>query len=587
MINIDKFRKMKKYKCMRRGLSLVASAMLATTTNIYSVTNNFLYDDYNYNTELYQDIDYSTIEENLKMQNSKFWCIYDSSKIDSIVKSKQYEVKLKESFYDESLNYSVIDSSGKETNGIIFYDSRNIDIRKSSNKNIVNRKHVANHNYEIAIYGNDHFNDKYYYDMYYQIIDNTGSVINDDRYYGSIIELNDYLTLLEKRNNDNSPDTINENKYVILNHNTGEIKEIKCWQLKVIDKYLIISFASSDLTPYYQLCYMDGRLTSDTKYDNFTFDSYNHKLFLAKDNVTQMIDLQTNKELRIEGNVIDATNNFLIISKDGQDGLYYFKDNSSLEKKFVNKNGNITFINKNNSSPICEVSTYDSNGQRKVALYSSSGEKLSKYYNYINNPLKIDGYNKALRNSNYIKTNTVVYKNDEINNVIELISNTGLDAVNFFNQQQVIMNSKVVDILSKTGARTDIYNNIDIMNLNCMLLNKHDVHFKIIGDNLLMISKMKYDEDYGLNLTGYRLMLGNKISDNQEDSMTDVYNRVMIYKYVNNEINNTYIIGYDKTNNTTVIYDEQLNQVLSGNFDVDEAIDELKNEISAKILVKK
>lgn len=321
------------------------------------------------------------------------------------------------------------------------------------------------HNYEIAMF--EDFSE--FGEVYFKIVDKNG-YLADTNDYGSIRCINDYITLLSD---------FNKNVYTILNHNTGTINQIYDADYMYYANGYIAKLKNQNLASYdrdYELLYADGTVASDTIYRNIVVDYSGNKLYLQKDTGVEILDTETGKARIIDGEVTDASNNFLVLHTKEGDGVYYLSDiESDLIEKIPCSFKKIKFAVTDETEPVFSCDQNFGNKTLK-ALFSVNGERLSKYYEAID-PNEI-GYVTAINHENNTKSISVLnrYGVEELSN-INAESLFVLGDTNFVEYRQ---NNKfgIMDF-NGTILTEPIY---DRLNIWCIVDNDNEIEkFYFIG----------------------------------------------------------------------------------------------------------
>ena len=227
-------------------------------------------------------------------------------------------------------------------------------------------------------------NEKFGY-TYYRIIDNEGNYYNDVK-YGTCVDPTANSFVLSSYSDDE--------KYTILNRITGEEKNIEASFILAIGKYLKKCNEEEQDDYYnttYELLYANGNPATNEVYDHINYDHDTQYLYLAKDGKTEIVDTVTNKAKKIDGEVTDCKNGFIVIQKEIDDkdyaGVFKLQDiNSELEELIPIKDyWYISIISFDKENPIfeCRESLYANVSDAKSVLLTKTGEPfISKKHDY-------------------------------------------------------------------------------------------------------------------------------------------------------------------------------------------------------------
>lgn len=360
-----------------------------------------------------------------------------------------------------------------------------------------------NHNFEIAVYENSNEFGK----SYYKIMDNSGFLKNGLTYFGTATSINDNTTLLENEERNSENGSGYQYTYTILDHNTGHTKEFKA-KFAYPAKGYIIAYNYNDINfrSEHQLLYADGTPASDVIYGGITSDFTNDNIFLKKDRSTIILDTKTGKAREINGTVMSADNGFIVLKINGKVGVYYLLDlESELIEKIACSFSEINFATRGEADPtfVCTDDSLDT--EANSALYSVEGERLSNYY----------------------------------------------DSIMYWNEGTLIEAATSKDYISQTGTLNLInkygieeLNGIDAFSLNYVDTTKFII-FRTNGEN------GKY---------GIMDIKGNILIE-------PIFDTLMINKYlINGEVTNIIFVGRINGQKITVVLDNNLNELVKGNF---------------------
>lgn len=253
------------------------------------------------------------------------------------------------------------------------------------------------HNYEIALYEDSGtFGSTYYY-----IINRDAERINDISYEGTVIHVNQDVSILETDTKYSDTDLID---YILFDHNDGTFKIISANSLRVAKKYIVKTTISSDGKKEERLLYSNGDPVVEEAYENIICDAYTGNLFLIKDNYTEILDTLTLTAKKIPQKVVAANNGYLTIEIDGKKGVSYFGGLVlGLVEKIPCEFDSVYTVNQL-ENPLYSCLNYNVDNKSTVSkLYSSEGKCLSKEYKFIGYDTYTSGY-IDVQNSNDTRT---------------------------------------------------------------------------------------------------------------------------------------------------------------------------------------
>lgn len=415
---------------------------------------------------------YDFIADDLSETKPEVTEVYDWSNTESIIRETKDEFAM-----------LITDDNHRENNGI------------SANK------------YSVVVFEND----QEFGQEYLRIVDSEGNYYNNTRYYTYLTPNENTLVLTSS-----SPYSDKE-RYTVFNRITGEEKSITADLLMPAGKYIYkqnyeTSVDSFDYT--YELLNADGTPATNEIYDDLNYDYNTNYLYLTKDGKTEIVDTINDKARKIDGEVIQSRNGYLVIrtntEKQEQYGAFKLTDiNLELEEVIpYAKYDYISILSINSENTLFECSTYEENHNITKALLTATGETFIS-----------DSHDYYMRNFN--GDNTI----------------TGIDIYHFGDSKPI----RFFTIYNEDGE--------------AILKDQANNYVELIPDTTLAIIQINEDDKYGI--VNYK---DGAIIYEKEPKYDRIYLEP-IFDSNGEEIIDTYIIARNESAKQTDIYTKDLEQI--------------------------